>query len=211
MTLTTQFYTMLAMVGMGGWIGLALDTHGRFLKRPTRARWFVFINDLLFWIVQGLILFYLLLLVNEGELRVYLFLALVCGYASYQSLLKSLYLKVLEILIHAVLVVYNSIIGLGKLLIIRPFVGLLNLIITIILGLLGFFWSLIKWILKFVYSLIKILLTPVHWILKLISKMIPLKIRNIFTTTSHNIKGFFDNIKNKLTNILSRWKQRFRK
>src|SRR3954462_2772160 len=110
MSLTTQFYTMLAMVGIGGWIGVALDTYGRFLKRPLRARWVVFINDFMFWIVQGLILFYLLLLVNEGELRIYIFLAVLCGYAAYQSLLKWIYLRILERLIQTSLSIYRLLI-----------------------------------------------------------------------------------------------------
>lgn len=211
MTLTTQFYTMLAMVGMGGWIGLALDTYGRFLKRPIRDRWFVFINDFLFWIVQGLLLFYMLLLVNEGELRVYIFLALVCGYAAYQSLFKKMYLNLLDFLINTTLAIYYFVTKLGKILIIRPFVGLLNLAIAILLGVLRFVWALIKWIAKFIYSLINILFMPIRVLLKLLYKMMPSKIRNIFKIINQNIKGLIQNIKNKFINGLSWWKQRFKK
>lgn len=73
MSVTTQLETMLAMIGMGGWLGLSIDTYSRFLQRRKRARFIVFINDVLFWLLQGLIIFYVLLLVNEGELRVYIF------------------------------------------------------------------------------------------------------------------------------------------
>ena len=31
MTLTVQFYTMVAMVAMGVWLGIAMDTYSRFL------------------------------------------------------------------------------------------------------------------------------------------------------------------------------------
>ena len=44
-----------------------------FLKRQERKRWLVFIHDILFWIVQALFVFYVLLLVNEAELRIYVF------------------------------------------------------------------------------------------------------------------------------------------
>ena len=44
MTLTTQFYTLLAMIGMGSCYGAALDTYNRFLKRTERKRWIVFIH-----------------------------------------------------------------------------------------------------------------------------------------------------------------------
>ncbi|TXK91444.1 spore cortex biosynthesis protein YabQ, partial [Parageobacillus sp. SY1] len=43
MSLTTQLATMLAMIGMGSWLGAALDTYNRFLKRQDRAHWIVFI------------------------------------------------------------------------------------------------------------------------------------------------------------------------
>ena len=72
MTLTVQFYTLLAMIGMGSIFGATLDTYQRFLKRGHRNRWIVFINDILFWMIQGLIIFYVLFLVNHGELRFYL-------------------------------------------------------------------------------------------------------------------------------------------
>ncbi|MFD6438251.1 spore cortex biosynthesis protein YabQ, partial [Peribacillus sp. NPDC060186] len=38
MTLTIQFYTLLAMIGMGSCFGAALDTYNRFLKRSKRKR-----------------------------------------------------------------------------------------------------------------------------------------------------------------------------
>lgn len=57
MTLSTQFITMLAMVGMGSFFGAALDTYNRFLKRDTQKHWLVFLNDILFWLLQGLTIF----------------------------------------------------------------------------------------------------------------------------------------------------------
>lgn len=100
MSLTIQLYTMLSMIGMGAWIGASLDTYQRFLKRQERKRWLVFIHDILFWIVQALFVFYVLLLVNEAELRIYVFLALLCGFAAYQSLLKAIYMRLLNFLIY---------------------------------------------------------------------------------------------------------------
>ncbi|WP_230135846.1 spore cortex biosynthesis protein YabQ, partial [Peribacillus frigoritolerans] len=99
MTLTIQFYTLLAMIGMGSGFGAALDTYSRFLNRSERKRWIVFIHDFLFWIIQGLLIFYVLFLVNEGEFRLYLFLALLCGFSAYQALFKGFYQRFLEFLI----------------------------------------------------------------------------------------------------------------
>ncbi len=107
MTLSTQFLTMLSMIGMGSLFGVMFDTYQRFLNRPKRKHWIVFINDLLFWIIQAIIIFYTLFLVNNGELRFYIFIALLCGFAAYQSLFKAIYLRLLEMLIFSVISVYR--------------------------------------------------------------------------------------------------------
>lgn len=120
MTLSVQFLTMLSMIGMGSLFGASLDTYQRFLKRPLRKSWVVFINDILFWLLQGLAIFYILFLVNEGELRFYIFLALLCGFAAYQALMKNIYLKLLEIVISTIISIYYFIVKVIRLLIIRP-------------------------------------------------------------------------------------------
>src|SRR6516165_4054961 len=105
MTLSTQFLTMLSMVGMGSAFGAMFDTYQRFLNRPQRKYWIVFVNDVLFWILQAILIFYTLFLVNNGELRFYIFVALLCGFAAYQSLFKRIYLRFLEILIYSVITI----------------------------------------------------------------------------------------------------------
>jgi spore cortex biosynthesis protein YabQ len=207
MSLTTQFYTMLAMVGVGGWIGAALDTYGRFLKRPLRARWVVFINDFMFWVVQGLILFYLLLLVNEGELRIYIFLAVLCGYAAYQSLLKKIYLRILERLIQTSLSIYRFLLKIGQFMIVKPIVAIVQLLIVILLGTLHFLWRLIKWAFQFLYSFVKILLAPIRFLLRIFWKVIPFPIRNFIFRNIRVLAGFSKRIKNIIIKIKSWWLQ----
>lgn len=211
MSLTTQFYTMLAMAGIGGWIGVALDTYGRFLKRPIRARWVVFINDFMFWVVQGLILFYILLLVNEGELRVYIFLAVLCGYATYQSLLKRLYLNILERLIQTSLSIYRFLLTIGRVMLIRPIVGLVQLLIVILLGVMNFLWRLLKMTFQFLYILVKILLAPFKFIFILLLKLIPRPIKNLFIKNSQRIAGFIRKIKNVLIKVRTWWLHKWKK
>ncbi|MFD1736910.1 spore cortex biosynthesis protein YabQ [Bacillus salitolerans] len=205
MSLTIQFYTMLAMIGMGSWIGAALDTYGRFLKRPTRARWFVFINDVFFWIVQGLVIFYILLLVNEGELRFYVFLALLCGYAAYKSLFQSYYNKLLEFIITTVIKLYKFLAKLVRVLIIRPIQLLIQATIVVLVGL----WNIL---LKILILLIKICFTPIKWIGIILWKLVPKKIKMFFS----QVAGFFKQIKNlkttwkKFKDFLKKWWTKFR-
>ncbi len=98
MTLTVQFYTIVSMMLMGVFVGAAVDTYGRFMH-PSRWSIALFFSDILFWIVQGLLIFFVLLKVNEGEIRFYVFLALICGFAMYRALFQRLFNHVLNILI----------------------------------------------------------------------------------------------------------------
>jgi spore cortex biosynthesis protein YabQ len=133
MSLNIQFLTMLAMIGMGGYLGATLDTYNRFLQRSKRNRWFVFIYDFLFWILQALVIFYVLLQINEAELRIYIFLAILCGYAAYQSLLRLLYLKVLEQCIRLVISCYRILANVFTIIAIRPFFMLIKGLMMILL------------------------------------------------------------------------------
>ena len=133
MSLTIQLYTMLSMIGMGAWIGASLDTYQRFLKRQERKRWIVFIHDILFWIVQALFVFYVLLLVNEAELRIYVFLALLCGFAAYQSMLKAIYMRLLNFLIYIFVQTTHFFVQIIQLLMIKPVIIIAQLFIAFIL------------------------------------------------------------------------------
>lgn len=210
MSLSTQFYTMIAMISMGGWLGAALDTYGRFLKRPKRAHWVVFINDILFWLMQGLIIFYILLMVNQGELRFYVFVALLCGYAAYQSLVRSSYLKLLELMIKIALSFFRFLARTCHLLVIRPF----QLLIQAVLLLFGFLLKIVGFILQFLLNLIKAIGKIILSILalpgKLIWRITPKGAKNIVRKFTEKAEGFFLKVKNISSRLLNWWR-RFRK
>lgn len=205
MTLTTQFITMLAMVGMGCVFGVTLDTYNRFLKRTERNRVIVFINDILFWIVQGLAIFYILFLVNRGELRGYIFLALLCGFAAYQSLFKGIYLRLLETLISMVINFYRFLLKLFHFVIYKPIraliVGIISLFILLGKGLL----SLLKAVLKLVLFIVKLILLPVKWLFLLIWKLLPKHIKKTVDKIYNRLAGIFKQIKNLFFKWISRW------
>ncbi|MBD1383180.1 spore cortex biosynthesis protein YabQ [Metabacillus arenae] len=203
MTLSTQFYTMLAMVGMGSWLGAALDTYGRFLQRPKRARWLVFINDIFFWALQGLLFFYSLLMVNEGEFRVYILLAVLCGFAAYQSLIKKIYLWILEKAIQITIQTYRLFLKIGRILLINPVYWIFQMIFLLILGILKFLWNILIWLFKFVFSFVKILLKPLVLIGKLLVFLIPKSWRNRITQIYKKIAGFLIKRKNVLDKLSS--------
>ncbi|MFZ7943189.1 MULTISPECIES: spore cortex biosynthesis protein YabQ [Bacillaceae] len=208
MTLSTQFLTMLSMIGMGSLFGAMFDTYQRFLKRPKQKAWIVFLNDVLFWIIQALIIFYTLFLVNNGELRFYIFIALVCGFAAYQSLLKGMYLRFLEMLIHSVITTVKFLRRTFQLLIYKPVVGLIQLIVAILFALGRGLFTLVKFVLKVLLLVVKIIVVPVKTILLLFWKLLPKGIKKTVEKLYNNTAGNFKKIRNYISKWLEKWKSR---
>ncbi len=145
MTLTVQFYTIVSMMLMGIWIGAAVDTYGRFMH-PGRWSILLFLSDILFWIVHGLLVFFVLLIVNEGEIRIYIFVALLCGYAMYRALFQTLYQRLLNVWIRFSRAVIRFVVQTVQLTIVKPLQTIIQLLIQALL----FFGSLLLGFLLFI-------------------------------------------------------------
>jgi len=209
MTLSTQFLTMLSMVGMGTLFGAMFDTYQRFLNRPKRKHWIVFFNDLLFWVIQALIIFYTLFLVNNGELRFYIFIALVCGFAAYQCMFKGVYLWFMELLISAAISVYRFLKNTLNLLIYKPVVSLVQLVIFMILLLGRGLFSLVKFVLRVLLFIVKVLiLTTLQKIFLVIWKLLPKGIKKTVEKLYNKTAGNFKGIQNYLIMIIDKWKKK---
>ena len=189
MSLATQFYTMLAMISMGSFFGATLDTYNRFLKRGSRKRLIVFINDVLFWLLQGLLIFYILFLVNFGEIRFYIFVALLCGFAAYQALMKTTYLKLLEISIDLIVAIANYISHLFMTIVYSPIKWLVILLITVVFWMGKALYALVQTILKVLLLMVKILFKPIIWIVQLLWRAIPTSIKKIIEKSYNLIAG----------------------
>lgn len=203
MTLTTQFYTMLAMTGMGAWLGASLDTYRLFVRRAKTARWLLFIHDILFWIVQGLLFFYVLLNVNEGELRIYIFLAVLLGIATYQSLFKRMYIKMLKLAIHLAVSLYQFAKKLIQHMLFRPVVLLFKLLIGLITFISLYSYRVIAFFAKCLFKIVTFLLYPLFFLLKQILKLLPEKWRLTFKRYFQKSAGFSQKSKKLIITIRS--------
>ena len=208
MTLTIQFYTLLAMIGMGSGCGAALDTYSRFLNRSERKRWIVFIHDFLFWIIQGLLIFYVLFLVNEGEFRLYLFLALLCGFSAYQALFKGFYQRFLEFLIILVIKLARFIANSVHMLIFLPIKWVIVSILAIIIGIGKFVLTLFKWAGKILLFILNIFWRPLKWILTYIWNLLPVFVTKNVGKFYNKGKGILLKIKNSIFRTLNGWKNK---
>jgi spore cortex biosynthesis protein YabQ len=209
MTLSTQFLTMLSMVGMGTLFGAMFDTYQRFLNRPKRKHWIVFFNDLLFWIIQAIIIFYSLFLVNNGELRFYIFIALVCGFAAYQSLFKGVYLWLLELLISIGITIYRFLKSTILVLIFKPVVGIARITIFMILLLGRGLFTLVKFIFKVLLFIVKyVILKPFQKLFLVIWKLLPKGIKKTVEKLYNKTAGNFKGIQNYLITLTNKWKKK---
>ena len=206
MTLTTQFLTMLSMIGMGSLFGASLDTYNRFLQRRRRRNWIVFLNDILFWVFQGLSIFYVLFMINEGELRFYIFLALLCGFAAYQSLLKRTYLLILDWLISLAISTYKISVNLFKTLVYQPlrflFMSAVSLLVLLGKGI----FSLLKTTLKILYWILKVAWKPFQLILIIFWKLLPKKIKKVVEKIYNKMAGFTRKFQNYTVIIIKKLK-----
>jgi spore cortex biosynthesis protein YabQ len=207
MTLTTQFLTMITMIGMGSLFGASLDTYNRFLQRQKRKSWIVFINDLLFWVLQGMSIFYVLFLVNEGDVRIYIFLALLCGFAAYQSLLKRIYLNCLEWIISVVISTYRLAVKIVHNVVYRPlrylFLSTISLILLTGKGLL----MLLKWIFSIVRWILKVILKPVQLLCLFFWKLMPKRIKKNVEKLYNKMAGIIRQFKKYTVTIIKKIKK----
>ncbi|MCD5326108.1 MULTISPECIES: spore cortex biosynthesis protein YabQ [Pontibacillus] len=192
MSLDTQFITMLIMFSSGVYLGMVMDTFKRFepLWKPNVVMRYSF--EILFWILQGLVLFYFLFLANQGELRLYIVLAVVCGYAAYQALFRTTYKKVLERLIKIVAGLIRFLTRLVTVFIVRPIRFLIFTIVKLILLL----WTTSLAILFF---LLKIILYPFQLIGRITWKLVPKNAKKYLL----DVAGFYSKIKN----IILKWRE----
>lgn len=199
---------MISMIGMGSLFGAMFDTYQRFLQRPKRKQWIVFINDLLFWIIQALLVFYTLFLVNSGEIRFYIFIALLCGFAAYQSLFKNIYLRVLELIIQTVITISRITKRTFLLLIYNPIVGLVQLTIIIVLSIGRGLLSLVKFVSRILLFIVKAAFGIVKKILLIFWKLMPKGLKNSVEKLYNKTAGNFKKIGNYILKWRDRWKKK---
>ncbi|WP_158738509.1 spore cortex biosynthesis protein YabQ [Alteribacillus sp. YIM 98480] len=128
MSLAVQFQTMFAMVAMGLVLGMNLDFYHRLTIRSVKAFWARLAWDLLFWLVQVLLVFYVLLHVNEGELRIYIFFSIAAGFFIYRRYGRSPFIKTMELGFSIVRWTRRTIAALIRIFIISPIKFILKLI-----------------------------------------------------------------------------------
>lgn len=92
-SLTSQFNAFLVTVLAGATIGVLFDFYRviRGLARPKKV--LTYLGDLTFWIISTLVIFFLLLVGNWGEIRFYVFVGILAGVYLYLKCLSRYIIK----------------------------------------------------------------------------------------------------------------------
>lgn len=89
-----QAYLFLVFSLTGIAIGILFDFF-RILRRSIKTSNLVtYIQDILFWILTGIIVLYSIWYFNNGELRIFVFLGLIIGILIYMTTLSSIIVKI---------------------------------------------------------------------------------------------------------------------
>lgn len=150
-------------------MGILYDTYRIFERMYKMKNWLIWICDLLFWISCTFIVFGTLLRVNEGGVRIYIFLGIGIGTIVYLLTFRGIYANVLKKIIAFILAVYRGILKSIRFLIIIP-----------VLYLYGFLFTIVKWILKILMMVLKWLSTPFLYFGKKWGKWVNKQVRLLY-------------------------------
>lgn len=98
-----QAYLFLVFSLTGVIIGVLFDFF-RILRRAIKtSNLITYIEDILFWILTGILILYNIWYFNNGEIRVYMFLGIILGVLIYMSTLSSIVIKIFSKLLKIII------------------------------------------------------------------------------------------------------------
>lgn len=192
MTLHTQFVTMIAMIIGGIYIGFATETFRRVVYKWRESLIVRYGLEVLYWLGQTALIFYVLYRMNAGEIRLFFGLACLLGFSMYVVLCKSWYQHMLEIMINIVKTLTYWTVQCIHILIIQPIIWLIRVVLVLLLG-----------IARLLLRILYILFYPILFLLK---KYLPKKLLNNIS----KLPSICSTMKDKLNGIWKRLGKKWR-
>lgn len=98
-----QAYLFLVFSLTGVVIGVLFDFF-RILRRTIKTSNIItYIEDVLFWILTGLLILYNIWYFNNGEIRIYMFLGIIMGVLIYMSTLSNILIKIFSKILQVII------------------------------------------------------------------------------------------------------------
>ena len=128
-----QAYLFLVFSLTGVTIGVLFDFF-RILRRTIKTGNIItYIQDILFWILTGILILYNIWYFNNGEIRVYMFLGIILGVLIYMSTLSNIVVKLFTRILGTIIKVLEL-----------PFKTIITIFRKIITAILSFFTKYVK-------------------------------------------------------------------
>ncbi len=158
MSLSVQFLTLSYMIASGIYLGIAYTTFKRLTSFSHSTRVTQYFLELTFWTGQMFLIYFLLVNINQGVLRFYLFLACFCGFSMYKALFEGRYTQFLESCIKVIKVILRySYLGMKRF-IFQPLIFILSIPYLVILAIVKLVFRIFNWIGRFFFILFRPLL-----------------------------------------------------
>lgn len=108
-----QLYSLLIYLLTGFIIGILFDIF-RILRRTFKTPDVItYIEDILFWLLTGILLIYILITISNGQIRIYNVLGLIIGIITYLLVFSRIFInisiKILKIVIYPIKLLFNLI------------------------------------------------------------------------------------------------------
>ena len=117
---TNQAHLFLIFIINGILIGLLFDMFRISRKVIKTSNFITYIEDILFWILTGIIILYSIFVFNNGQLRFYMFLGIILGAICYLLFISSYVIKINVKIINIIFMPIKFIINLFRRIFMRP-------------------------------------------------------------------------------------------
>jgi spore cortex biosynthesis protein YabQ len=128
--------TMGSMFGSGLLLGILYDVYRVAAKKLKVSRWLLAILDLVYWLAATVLVFRLLYLSNQGQVRIFVFLSLMIGICCYFALFSRYVIRLIYLIIRVTKAILRFCKAAIDVLIVKPILAIYRLLV-IILGFLA--------------------------------------------------------------------------
>jgi spore cortex biosynthesis protein YabQ len=150
-SIAVQLQTVLAMSVCGALMGMGYDTYHVFTGKGRLPAWVTFFLDILFWVGSMGVVFWVLVRVNDGIVRLPIFIGMLLGAWVYFVIGSKKYVQFLHAVIKFIRWLYRTIVAIINTLIVRPVLLLYKLVfmlvtflLTIVTTIFGYGWKIIR-------------------------------------------------------------------
>lgn len=127
--MNSQIYIFIIFIFNGFLIGLLFDIF-RILRKTIKTKDFItYIEDIIFWILSGIIVLYSVFKFNNGEIRLFIFTGIITGCLLYLLIFSKIFIKVSiyiismikKVINYTIIIPFSFIFKIVKKILIKPF------------------------------------------------------------------------------------------